>query len=363
MNDWPSPEASAARRFAKRRRWLAWCGLALCLVAVATALFGPAASPPSNEPAETNPPPLNTTAAPGKAPHGMAWIPGGWFWMGSEKFPDTEPVHLAYVDGFWMDKSEVTNAEFLYFVSETQYQTVAERTPNATDLPGVPADQLVAGSVVFTPPQDPVPLDNPGNWWRYVRGADWRHPEGPGSSLEGRMQHPVVHISWYDAEAYATWAKKRLPTEAEWEFAARGGLDRAEFCWGNELKPGGKWQSNIWQGEFPVTNSAADGFRRTAPVRSFPANPYGLFDMSGNVWEWCADWYQPDYYATSPRRNPKGPASSFDPHEPTIPKRVQRGGSFMCSDSYCLRYRPAGRGKGDLNSGASHIGFRCVRSK
>jgi sulfatase modifying factor 1 len=295
------------------------------------------------------------------APEGMVWIPGAEFWMGDETFADAPP-HLIHVDGFWMDKTEVTNAQFDRFVKETGYKTVAERKPDPRDFPGVPEEKLVPGSIVFTPPAETVPLTDHYRWWQYVPGACWSHPEGPGSDWKGRENHPVVHICWEDAVAYAKWAKKRLPTEAEWEFAARGGLDRKPFVWGDELKPGGKWRTNIWQGQFPNKNTAEDGFVRTAPVASFEANGFGLHDMAGNVWEWCADWYQPEYYKVSPKRNPQGPESSHDPNEPGIPKRVQRGGSFLCSDQYCVRYRPGGRGKGAVDSGQSHAGFRCVRS-
>jgi formylglycine-generating enzyme required for sulfatase activity len=206
-----------------------------------------------------------------------------------------------------------------------------------------------------------VPLSNHLVWWRYVPGANWRHPEGPESNLQGRENHPVVHICWHDAEAYARWAHKRIPTEAEWEYAARGGLERKRYCWGDTLTPDGKWMANIWQGQFPRENTKGDGYSRTAPVGSYPANGFGLHDMSGNVWEWCADWYRPNYYALSPGYNPKGPDSSHDPQEPGVAKRVQRGGSFLCSDSYCVQYRMGARGKGAIDSGASHLGFRCVR--
>jgi formylglycine-generating enzyme len=297
-------------------------------------------------------------------PEGVVWLPGGEFQMGDSEalFPDAQPVHKVHVNGFWIDRTEVTNAQFARFVEATGYVTVAERPPDAKEFPGVPADKLVPGSIVFTPPDKEVTLNQPLSWWRYVPGADWRHPEGPGSNLEGRENHPVVHVCWYDAQAYARWAGKRLPTEAEWEYAARGGLRQKRYCWGDELLPGGKWQANIWQGDFPRVNTKEDGFERTAPVGSFPPNGYGLFDMSGNVWEWCVDWYRPDYYASSPTENPQGPASSYDPNEPNLPKRVQRGGSFLCSDVYCVRYRPGSRGKGEPGSAASHIGFRCVRS-
>jgi formylglycine-generating enzyme required for sulfatase activity len=304
-------------------------------------------------------------APPGAAPDGMAWVPGGRFWMGDNHFPDALPVHAVTVDSFWMDKTEVTNAQFGRFVKETGYVTVAERTPDPKDFPGVPKppdDVLVPGAMVFVGTNRPVRLDDYSQWWRYVPGADWRHPQGPGSSIEGKGDHPVVQVSHEDALAYARWAGKRLPTEAEWEFAARGGLDHEKYAWGPEQKPGGRWPANVWQGNFPNENTAEDGYPRAAPAASFAPNAYGLYDMAGNVWEWCADWYRPDYYLASPKQNPPGPTDSFDPAEPGVPKRVQRGGSFLCSDSYCVRYRPGARGKGVVGSGASHVGFRCVKS-
>jgi formylglycine-generating enzyme required for sulfatase activity len=292
----------------------------------------------------------------------MVWVPGGAFRMGDAFFGDAQPVHAVRVDGFWMDRHEVTNEEFARFVAATGYVTLAERKPDPKTLPpDAPAEGFQAGSIVFTPPDQDVDLNDVRQWWRYVPGANWRHPEGPGSDLKGREQHPVVHTCWYDAMAYAKWAGKRLPTEAEWEFAARGGLDQKPYCWGDDLKPGGKWMANVWQGRFPSQNTKEDGFERTAPVGSFPANGYGLYDMAGNVWEWCLDWYRPDYYEHSPRDNPRGPDASFDPQEPGTPKRVQRGGSFLCSDQYCVRYRPGGRGKGGVDSAQSHLGFRCIR--
>ena len=283
--------------------------------------------------------------------------------MGSEdrSMRDAAPVHEVALDGFWLDRTEVTNREFARFVAATRYVTVAERRPDPADFPGVPAEKLVPGSLVFTPPAGEVSLDDPFIWWRYVPGADWRHPEGPSTSIEGKDDYPVVQVCWDDAMAYARWAGKRLPSEAEWEYAARGGNERARYVWGDELRPDGKWQANIWQGRFPDRSDPEDGFARTAPVRSFPANGYGLFDMSGNVWEWCADWYRPGYPA-EPVRNPKGPPTSDDPDEPGMPKRVQRGGSFLCNDQYCTRYLPAARGKGAVDSGASHVGFRCALS-
>jgi formylglycine-generating enzyme required for sulfatase activity len=294
----------------------------------------------------------------------MVWIPGGTFWMGSDEGQtDERPVHAVTVNGFWIDKTEVTNEEFEKFARATGYVTFAERKPDPKDFPGVPVEKLVAGSVVFSPPPGEVPLDNHYAWWSYVPGANWRHPEGPDSTIQGREKHPVVHVSWDDAMACARWAGKRLPTEAEWEFAARGGLARQPYVWGKEQVPGGKWQANIWQGRFPNENTAADGFKGAAPVASFPPNGYGLYDMAGNVWEWCADWYLPDYYAHSPKENPPGPDTSFDPNEPGAMKRVQRGGSYLCSDLYCIGYRPSARMKSTPDTGLSHTGFRCVRSK
>jgi len=313
----------------------------------------------------------------GKAPHtgsakrtgtgGMVRIPGGEFWMGSEDWPDASPVHRVHVDAFWMDRTEVTNEEFAQFVKATGYVTVAEQKPDPRDFPGARLEDLVPGSAVFTPPNGAVDLDDHYVWWKYVKGANWRHPEGPGSDLNGREKHPVVHVAWTDAVVYAAWAGKRLPTEAEWEFAARGGLDRARYAWGNELKPGGVWQGNFFQGHFPDVNSAEDGYRGTAPVGSFRPNGYGLVDMAGNVWEWCQDWYRPDYFRglalnRTVTANPQGPTGGFDPDEPGVPKRVQKGGSFLCSDQYCARFSPGSRGKGDVSTGTNHVGFRCVRS-
>lgn len=309
-------------------------------------------------------PRFTAATPPTDAPHGMAWIPGGTFWMGETDpmFSDAQPVREVAVDGFWMDRTEVTNQQFAKFVEATGYVTVAEKAPTAEQYPGAPPEALVAGSAVFTPPDVAVPLHNHLAWWSYVAGANWRHPEGPGSDLTDREDHPVVHVCWEDATAYAYWAGKRLPTEAEWERAARGGLDRKPYGWGDELTPDKEWRANIWQGQFPVENTLEDGFRITAPVASFAANGYGLHDMAGNVWEWCADWYRPDTYAASSSLNPKGPNSSYDPNEAGVPKRVQRGGSFLCSDLYCVRYRPGARGKGASDSGQSHAGFRCVVS-
>jgi sulfatase modifying factor 1 len=310
----------------------------------------------------------NSTTPPGTAPDGMVWIPGGTFWMGCDDcdMPDSQPVHLVTVDGFWMDRTPVTNAQFAQFVKATGYLTVAERKPNPRDYPGVDPSKLVAGSAVFSPPAKDVALDDITQWWGYVPGASWKHPEGPGTSIEGREEHPVVHIAWEDAVAYSKWAGKRLPTEAEFEFAARAGMDRNRYAWGNDLKPGGAWAANIWQGRFPTNNLAEDGYERTSPVTAFPTNGFGLYDVGGNVWQWCADWYRPDYFATlaanGVARNPQGPPDSYDPHEPRVRKRVQKGGSFLCSDRYCSRYLVGSRGRGAVDSGGSNTGFRCVKS-
>lgn len=305
-------------------------------------------------------------AAPGDAPSGMVWIAGGEFSMGSTEFTDAQPIHRVAVDGFWVDSTEVTNAQFTRFVSETHYVTVAERVPRAEDYPGAPPENLVAGSVVFTPPGTEVALDDHFQWWAYVKGADWRHPDGPESTVDGRKDHPVVHVAYEDVEAYATWADKRIPTEAEWEFAARGGLDAKPFGWGDEFQPGGKFMANTFQGDFPNRNTGEDGFMATNPVRAFPPNGYGLYGMAGNVWEWTADWYRPDTYAKRAStgvvvHNPTGPAESADPTEPGVAKRVHKGGSFLCTDQYCARYMPGGRGRGVSDTGTNHLGFRLVR--
>lgn len=326
-----------------------------------------AAPQPAARDGHTPPPVINDMPAPGPAPEGMVWVPGGRFWMGCNDcgMPDAQPVHLVTVPGFWMDATPVTNAQFARFVRETRYVTVAERPLDPKDFPGVPADKLVAGAAVFVRPSMDVPLDNPLRWWQYVPGASWKHPEGPDSTITDRGDHPVVHIAWEDANAYLKWAGRRLPTEAEYEFAARGGLDRQRYAWGNELKPDGRWPANIWQGRFPMEDSTQDGYGRTSPVKAFPPNRFGLYDVGGNVWQWCADWYRPDYYRTvaaAPVTNPTGPDSSFDPDEPGAAKRVVRGGSFLCSDQYCTRYLVGSRGKAEVSSGLSNLGVRGVRS-
>ncbi|GAB3880785.1 formylglycine-generating enzyme family protein [Spirosoma agri] len=298
---------------------------------------------------------------PGETKDGMVWIPGGMFEMGADEFADSRPVHPVSVKGFWMDEHEVTNAQFARFVKATGYKTVAERPLNPADYPGVAADQLVPGSAVFTPPASAVSLNNPLQWWTYVPGANWQQPNGPKSTISGHEQEPVVQVSYEDAAAYARWAGKRLPTEAEWEFAARGGMTNQPYYWGSALKPKGRWVANIHQGHFPDKNTREDGYTEAAPVKSFPANPYGLYDMEGNVWEWCQDLYRPDYYSQSPKHDPQGPTDSYDPEEPGAVKRVQRGGSFLCSDQYCIRYKAGSRGKGEVSSGSNNLGFRCVR--
>ena len=320
--------------------------------------------------------PSSRNSPPQESPPGMVWVSGGAFTMGSsaqEARADERPPHRVKVDGFWMDAVEVTNAQFLAFVDATGYVTTAERPPDLGEImkqlpPGTPLpskDDLVPASVVFTPPKQPVPLNNAMQWWSWLPDTNWRHPEGPNSHIEARDDHPVVHISWDDAMAYAQWAGKRLPTEAQWEFAARGGLESNAYIWGNEpIRP---QHANVWQGNFPNQNLTQDGFGATAPVKSFPPNAYGLYDMAGNVWEWCSDWYRHDTYA---RRtglgltiNPIGPVDSLDPREPTIPKRVQRGGSFLCNASYCSGYRPSARMKTSPDTGLSHSGFRCVMTR
>jgi formylglycine-generating enzyme required for sulfatase activity len=313
-------------------------------------------------------PKINAARPSEAAPPGMVWVPGGSFWMGSDDptMPDTRPWHQVYVDGFWMDKTDVTNAQFGAFVKASHYLTIAEIPPRQEDFPTAPKEKLVAGSVVFTPPDHAVSLNDHLQWWSYVPGADWRHPEGPGSDIKDRMKHPVVQVAYDDAVAYCRWLDGRLPTEAEFEFASRGGLDRKPYDWGDEFMPGGKHMANTFQGHFPEHNTAEDGYAGTAPVGSFPANAYGLFDLSGNVWEWVSDWYRHDYYtilAASGKVavNPQGPRDSFDPEEPGIPKRVHRGGSYLCTDQYCKRYIAGARSKGATDTGTNHLGFRCVR--
>lgn len=291
----------------------------------------------------------------------MVLVKGGTFIMGSVNFPDAQPLREVEVSSFYMDEHEVTNAQFQKFVEETNYVTVAERPLNPKDFPGADPDLLHAGSAVFVGSQETKDLSNPYSWWKYVPGANWRHPEGPGSDIRGRENHPVVHIAYEDAEAYAKWAGKRLPTEAEWEYAAKANCNQHEiYYWGDEITPQGKWMANIYQGKFPKHNTGEDGYKGTAPVKSYAPNPFGLYDMVGNVWEWCSDFYLP-YYSKEDRKDPKGPDHSHDPLEPGLIKRVQRGGSFLCHDKYCERYKAGARGKAEVNSPTNHVGFRCVK--
>ncbi len=316
------------------------------------------------------------------SPEGMVWIPAGEFSMGSTDplaRPDESPVHRVRVDGFWIDATEVTNAQFAKFVEATGYKTIAERPVDWEELkkqvePGTPKppdSMLQPGSLVFSPPDHPVNLRDFSQWWRWVNGANWRQPGGPGTSIVGKENEPVVQVSWQDAAAYARWAGKSLPTEAQWEFAARGGLDGKVNVWGDE--PVDAKRCNTWQGHFPDKNTAEDGFARAAPVKSFPPNGYGLYDMAGNVWEWCSDQYEPDAYAKRVAAaggadrvvaNPSGPAHSRDPRNPFASElRVQRGGSFLCNDVYCASYRPGARMAGAPDTGSQHVGFRCVMTQ
>lgn len=320
----------------------------------------------------------NPASLPSQMPEGMVWVPGGEFSMGALDPPasteagmhgavDARPIHRVYVDGFWMDQTDVTNEQFAKFVRATGYVTIAERKPHAEDFPGAPPENLVAGSVVFSPPNHPVPLVSHLQWWNYVAGANWRHPLGPKSNIKGKNDYPVVHIAYEDALAYAKWAGKRLPTEAEWEFAARGGLAGMAYPWGDKFRPDGKWMANTYQGHFPNSDTGDDGYVGIAPVAQFPPNAYGLYDMAGNVWQWTSDWYRPDYYAQlatagAVTRNPQGPDSPYDPSEPQEKKRVHRGGSFLCTDQYCSRYVVGTRGKGEVSTGTNHVGFRCVKA-
>jgi formylglycine-generating enzyme len=388
--------------------WLLVGGACASLVAVAVFIPVPGSTvatvaPVKAEPDRTveparklAPPPVVTTSAaaeptpplivkePAATPAGMVWIPGGTFRMGSEMppeenpdrvKPDELPAHDVDLDGYWMDATEVTNREFDEFVRMTKYVTFAEKevTPEELARSGVSSDliekkNIKPGSMCFNPAfsgkalvmqKEGVPL-----WeyevWKYVDGANWRQPDGPGSTIEDRMDHPVVHVSWEDAVAYCRWAGKELPTEAQWEYAARGGKPNERYPWGEERDPDGKYQCNYWQGMFPAQRLNLDGFQGTSPARSFPANGFGLYDMAGNVWEWCADYFDDQYYAVSPRRNPKGPLASHDSREPHIIKRVTRGGSFLCNVNSCTGYRNAARMASEFNTGTFHTGFRAV---
>ena len=310
---------------------------------------------------------------------GMVRIPGGELAMGmadprghvhggTQAMEDARPLHRVSVRSFWIDRTDVTNAQFSRFVRATGYLTIAERQPNPKDFPSTPAEALKPGAIVFTRPEQPVSLDDPYRWWAYVPGANWRHPLGPKSTIAGRDDDPVVQIAYDDAAAYAGWAGKRLPTEAEWEFAARGGLEGKLYAWGDSLNPGGRWMANTFQGHFPDRDTKRDGYAGIAPVVRFPANGYGLYDIAGNVWQWVSDWYRRDYYAQlfaagAVAHDPQGPPSSYDPTEPGIAKRVQRGGSFLCTDQYCTRYMVGARGRGELSSASNHVGFRCVKDE
>lgn len=325
--------------------------------------------------------PANTlsTIPEGSGSHkGMVWIKNGNFMMGADNkqaAEDEYPKHKVIVSGFWIDATEVTNAEFARFVKATGYVTTAEKKPDWNELkkqlpPGTPKPDdklLVPASLVFSSPKQAVDLNDYGQWWSWQAGANWRHPHGPGSNIEGKNNYPVVQVSWYDAQAYCKWAGKRLPTEAEWEWAARGGLTNNIYPWGNEPVDSGKPKANTWQGSFPYKNLLTDKFYFAAPVKSFKANNFGLFDMAGNVWEWCNDLYNNKYYSSINKpagiSNPKGPATSFDPQEPYAKKRVIRGGSYLCNDSYCSGYRVARRMKSTEDSGMEHVGFRCVADK
>ena len=311
-----------------------------------------------------------TGVAPSSSPpaKGMVWVPGGAFLMGSDAhYPEEAPAHKVSVRGFWIDECAVTNAEFQRFVEATDYVTLAERPANADDYPDAKPDLLAPSSVVFRKSAGRVDLRNHYNWWVYVPGADWRHPYGPGSSIAGCDDHPVVHVAYEDVEAFSRWAAKGLPTEAEWEFAARGGLEGAEFAWGTEFTPAGKSMCNSWQGEFPWQNLLTDGFEGTAPVKSFPPNGYGLYQMTGNVWEWTTDWFQNHDRIQAPcctLSNPRGgdAEGSFDPRTPNvrIPRKVMKGGSHLCAPNYCRRYRPAARMAQAVDTSTCHLGFRCI---
>ncbi|WP_345949933.1 formylglycine-generating enzyme family protein [Mucilaginibacter sp. PAMB04274] len=315
-----------------------------------------------------------TSVADLKAHTGMVWIAGGTYQMGgdnNEASADEYPKHRVAVGGFWMDATEVTNAEFEAFVKATGYITTAEKKPDWNELkkqmppdtPKPPDSLMVAASLVFHPTKNEVNLNDYSQWWTWQKGADWRHPHGPGSSIEGRSNYPVTQVSWFDAQAYCRWAGKRLPTEAEWEWAARGGLPGKVYPWGNEPVTAGIAKANIWEGNFPYKNTLKDKYYLASPSKTFKANGYGLYDMAGNVWEWCNDFYHPDYYRTSPTKNPQGPQNSFDPQEPYAVKRVIRGGSFLCNNSYCSGFRVARRMKSTEDSGMEHLGFRCVTDK
>jgi sulfatase modifying factor 1 len=313
---------------------------------------------------------LDARSDPADGRAGMIHIPGGTFRMGSDRhYPEEAPVHRVTVDGFWIDRTPVTNRRFRAFVEATGHVAFSEIAPNPKDYPGALPHMLKAGSLVFSPPSHPVDLHDWSQWWAFTFGATWRRPYGPGSSIKGLDDHPVVHVAYSDAEAYARWAGKELPTEAEWEFAARGGLDQAEFAWGDEFTLEGRQMANTWQGAFPFQNTRDDGYERTSPVTAFPSNGYGLHDMIGNVWEWTTDFYAPKHPGDAPKaccipENPRGGREdqSYDPCQPQIriPRKVLKGGSHLCAPSYCRRYRPAARHAQPVDTSTSHIGFRCI---
>jgi formylglycine-generating enzyme required for sulfatase activity len=377
--------AGAARMSARTRRLLLWIpALLACAALIAFAVSRNASTNTSTH----STPAFKVVHGDGmRGPRGMAWVPGGEFLMGSDSKmaqANERPAHKVRVHGFWMDEHHVTNAEFRKFVQATGYVTTAEKKPDWETLrvqapPGTPRPPdsvLVPGAMVFAGTDQPVPLADFSQWWRYVPGANWRHPNGPDSSIKGKDDHPVVQVSYEDAEAYAKWAGKRLPTEAEWEFAARGGLEQATYAWGDQFAPDGKQMANVWQGQqarpFPVVSPKAGGAVGTSPVGTFPANGYGLSDMTGNAWQWVADWYRADQFMREAAsggviKDPAGPADAWDPADPGVPvrapKRVTRGGSFLCNEDYCLSYRPSARRGTDPYNSMSHLGFRLVMDK
>lgn len=362
--------------------WGAFAIVACALGGYLAARYVPTSAPVSTANAALAPAPLIVVGDGVKGPAGMAWVPAGEFLMGSDHKlakPNEKPAHKVAVGGFWIDRTHVTNADFRRFVEATKYLTTAERTPDWETLkvqlppgtPKPPAAALVPGAMVFVGTGREVPLDDYSRWWRYVPGANWKHPQGPQSTIDGKDDHPVVQVSYEDVQAYAKWAGKRLPTESEWEYAARGGLEQATYVWGDEFQPDGKPMANTWdtgKRPFPVVSPTAGGAAGTSPVKTFPANGYGLYDMTGNAWQWVADWYRYDYFQQQAGRgtlsNPAGPSDSFDPEDRGVPqqapKRVTRGGSFLCNVSYCLSYRPSARRGNDPYNPMSHIGFRLV---
>jgi formylglycine-generating enzyme required for sulfatase activity len=339
---------------------LAIIALATITIVIPAPIATAQASPPDICLGYSGPPEDQAPAS--NARSGMVRIEGGSFTMGSdEHHPEERAPHEVTVQGFWIDRHEVTNAQFARFVEATRYRTLAERGLDPKDYPGMPPELLVPGSMVFFVPEQLANMADVGQWWRYVPGADWRHPTGLGSSIEGKDDHPVVHVAYEDALAYARWAGRRLPTEAEWEYAARGGLAGAAYSWGNSYDPVEGWKANSWQGRFPAKDEELDGYHGTAPVGCFEANGYGLFDMAGNVWEWTADWYAPGHSA-APATDPTGPAmtQAAAAAPDRLPRRVIKGGSWLCAPNFCARYRPAARQPMDADLGASHIGFRTV---